>query len=299
MAHGEPVQHVPPLFQEAPKVWVPERNDGPSVMPINAAQPLARVETQALATAQDSPMAVISPNPVAEVLQLIRMSIENKLDPGKLHDILKEERSLQAKGAFITAKAKFKKECPPVPKSQANPQFAAERDGVKTKSMFAPLETMQTLADPHLGANGFSYDWKEPPPGPDGERYLHFVLEHVGGHSETYPARITPPEKGGCSEPQKDGIAYEYARRQSFRNGTGIRIVGEDNDGNDPPQSDAAIDENQRRTINDLFLELKLDDAGRAAFLAIFEVKSVAEIKQVMFGPVANALNARIKGAKR
>jgi len=256
------------------------------------AEPLARVESQPLALTE-------LPNATSEVMQLIRVALDNKMDPGKLYDVLNAERARQAKSEFIAAKAKFQRECPPIPKSQANPQFEVKRDGVMRQSMFAPLEAMQTVADPHLEANGFSCDWKEPTPGPNGERYLHFVMSHVGGHSEEYPARITTPEKGGCSEPQKDGIAYEYARRQSYRNGTGIRVVGEDTDGNDPTP-EAALTEDQRRTVNDLLVEAGLPEGKpRVEWLRIFEVERIADLKATMFGPVTNALNARIKGQRR
>lgn len=288
----------PPLFQQPvaneEKLHADLAAKGLVRTGFEVASPLAKVEHASLAEVSDSPLGAI-PNAVAEFMQLIRVAIENKLDPGKLHEGLSKERDRQAKAWFVAAKAKFKKECPPIPKSQANPQFKVEREGTTRMSMFAPLESMQTIADPHLEANGLSYDWKEPPPGPNGERYLHFVLSHIGGHSEEYPARITPPEKGGCSEPQKDGIAYEYARRQSFRNGTGIRVVGEDNDGNDPPPATSTIDENQRRTVNDMLIEAGLPEGQlRKEWLAIYGCGTIAEIKSSLFAVVTNALKYRI-----
>lgn len=164
---------------------------------------------------------------------LIRMAIEKGMNPTELYAILRDERAMSAKTAFGVAKAKFQSECPPVLKSQTNPQFSVVESGVRRESRFAPLDIMQTIADPHLHANGFSYDWRDASDqAPIGKVKVIFVLTHQRGHAEEYPCTITAPQKGGCSEPQKDGIAYEYARRQSFRNGTGIRVVGEDLDGN-------------------------------------------------------------------
>lgn len=168
----------------------------------------------------------------SETESLIRVALDKGMNPTELYAILREERAQKAKSAFSAAKAKFQSECPPIDKSATNPQFSVTRNGVAVQSSFAPLETMQAIADKHLHANGFSYDWRDASDtAPVGKIKLLFILTHAGGHSEEYPCTISAPSKGGCSEPQKDGIAYEYARRQSFRNGTGIRIVGEDLDG--------------------------------------------------------------------
>lgn len=251
-------------------------------------QPLAKVETAPLAE-----------RPQSEVGALIRLALEKGQNPTELYAILAEERKAQAESAFIKAKANFQAECPPVPKSQVNPQFTATVDGVKRVSMFAPLDAMQTLADPHLANNGFSYDWQEGPSTPDGKRQLLFILSHVGGHSKQYPARITEPSKGGCSEPQKDGIAYEYARRQSFRNGTGIRVVGEDNDGNIDDAKPETVTEEQARTLNDLLIAAEEISAGtRTRMLAWAGAAAVADVPASKFNEACSRLNATIKKGK-
>ena len=181
---------------------------------------------------------------------LIRAAVERGINPTELYAILREERAMSSKSAFSKAKAKFQSECPPITKTQANPQFTVTRNGTTQATQFAPLDAMQTVADPHLHANGFSYDWRDASDqAPVGKVKVIFVLTHTGGHAEEYPCTMSAPSKGGCSEPQKDGIAYEYARRQSFRNGTGIRIVGEDLDGDTSQAAVAYITEAQKTEL--------------------------------------------------
>ena len=233
---------------------------------------------------------------------LIQLAINAGQNPTELYAILREERARDAKAQFVAAKAKFKAECPPVPKSSTNPQFSVTEAGVRKESKFAPLDVMQTIADPHLANNGFSYDWQEDATAPESARRLLFILSHVGGHSETYPARITAPSKGGCSEPQKDGIAYEYARRQSFRNGTGIRVVGEDNDGNDPPEDRISGDE----SVSLLDALYELTDGSEAAceairkrFTARYGIENVADLPASKLADAQAAIDkmrAKMKG---
>ena len=202
---------------------------------------------------------------------------------------------MQARAAFVTAKSAFQKECPPIYKIRHSGE-GTNRGGFNFT--YAKRSDIVKVVRPFLSKYGLSAGWSVETD-PDGKAWRTCTLKHVGGHSETSRFPFEIDNTGKMQGIQKTGSGSEYAARYTFMDVCGLVAEDEDDDGQGTIDSDVTIDENQRRTINDLFLELKLDDAGKAQFLGIFEVKSIAEIKQVMFGPVANALNARIKGAKR
>ena len=277
----------PPLFQETTKHNTRDypREDAP----------LARVDPQ--------PLATVPASAESDVTTLIRMALDKGQEPKELYAILKEERAARAQAALTAARAAFHAELTPIIRKQVS-QFKKKivtRDGAtkEVPRMYADLSDIAAAIDPILVRHGLSYHWGETVV-ENNTLTKRCYLSHVGGGEISSPASFPVESNAGCSGAQKYGSAMTYAQRYSLVDVLGLTSCDEDDDGQDLQTGGGeALDENQRRTINDLFVELKLDDAGKAAFLAIFEVKSIAEIKQVMFGPVANALNARIKGLKR
>jgi hypothetical protein len=236
---------------------------------------LAKVETQPLA------------KPESEIVSLIRAAIGKGLDPTKLYDILEKEQARRAEAAFIKAKGQFQLECPPVTKIATNPQFTVTEDGAPRKATFAPLEEMQAVADPYLAGNGFTYDWTEEEDPTANICRLSFILHHEGGHSESYCVSMPiPPKAQLASAPQLKGIAVTYAMRQSFRIGTGVRVKGLDNDGNNPPPDTITVE--QMQSLNDLLLKLadargKNIEVQRPDFCAAFNIDKVGDLPADQF----------------
>lgn len=246
------------------------------------AQPLARVES--------------------ETASLIRVALEKGLNPTELYAILREERAAVAKAAFITAKAAFKGQCPEIRRSEPSGQFTrVDSAGVKRPYCFAPLDQMQTIADPHLKANGFSYDWTEEK-GEGDEVYFVFVLSHTGGHSERHRVKLVAPDKGGFSPPQGHGIARAYARRQSYQDGLGLRIVGEDQDGNTGTPELITVE--QMQTLNDLLIELAeargtTVEVVRPGFCKAQSVDQVGDIPAAQYAKAAQQIEQGIARARK
>lgn len=250
----------------------------------------------------------IEATPETSVLSLIQLAIEKGQDATELYAILREERGDHRKKAFIAAKAQFQAQCPAVPKAGTNSQYKVTRDGVQRDSRFAPLDVMQRIAGPHLTANGFGAQFQrdlEYEASHPGWVCELLVMAHAQGHAESYPCPMPIPKpvinsagKAVQNDCQCVGVALEYSRRQAYREGTGIRLEGEDTDGNLPDGADAeTVTEEQARTLNDLLLQLT--DARKPKFLAYMGVAKLSEIPAAEFNRAADALEKEIKAMRK
>ena len=91
---------------------------------------------------------------------------------------------------------------------------------------YADLASIQAIALPLLGAEGFSFSAK--PTITDVGFVLRYVLRHKSGHEDAGDYPLPDPAR---STPQQIGSAITYGRRYAFCAVTGVAPSGEDDDG--------------------------------------------------------------------
>jgi len=96
---------------------------------------------------------------------------------------------------------------------------------------------------------GFSISFStEPRQG--GGVIIHGKLLHKGGHSQIYSLPLPADDSGGKNNIQGIGSAVSYGKRYLITMIFNIVTVGEDNDGNVPPNT---IDDEQVKVLRELF----------------------------------------------
>lgn len=245
------------------------------------------VEGRELAPVQAAPLAMIPDAPpeivlIQQALQMGRSSQEMK----ELLELVRDMRKDRAKQAFNDAMAKFKHECPPIPRRTENPQFKVTRDGKTVVRKFASLEDIEETTRPHLGANGLSYRWGDMKI-ENGVLTMPCIVSHRGGHSESSQSMPMPVEsKAGCSDQQKVGAAQTYAMRYSLIAALGLTSCDDDTDGEDDPTTiteEQAI-KLQERVESMNHPTIKTAEARKASFLKRFGVTRFVDIPAARMG---------------
>lgn len=244
--------------------------------------------------AAQTPLAMIPASETTEVGQLIRLAYEKDRDPGELMAVYREALAMKAKREFAEALAHFRGECPPVKRRTPNNQFSVTVDGVKKPRMYASLDDVQSTIDPVLGRLGLSYRWGDAKI-ENGMMTVACILSHVGGHSEQSAVTVPTESSAGASPAQKWMSAGTYARRYSLVAVTGIKGCEEDDDGQGSG-GDTAIDEKisaaDARSINDALIEV---NANKAAFLKLFGVIGLSDLRQSQLPRVWEAIEKKRK----
>ena len=114
------------------------------------------------------------------------------------------------------------------------PEVSKDTRGENSK--FAKLEKIDRLAYPIYTKNGFSLQWSEAECQTPGWTRLKCVVLHSGGHREEHFLQGPMDDKGPKGAPNKTGIqgmgsTWSYLQRRLLAMIFNIRIVGDDNDG--------------------------------------------------------------------
>jgi len=139
----------------------------------------------------------------------------------KYLDVYKEMMAVRAKQRFETAFFELKRECPPIPRETANPQFMVERNGIRVHRMYASLDTIERVIREPIERCGLSYRWTN-------ERVvgdllsLDCVVSHRDGHSISATATFPIGSKAGASDQQKYASASSYCVRHSLMRALGL-----------------------------------------------------------------------------
>lgn len=163
--------------------------------------------------------------PMSEIGQHIQMAIANDLDIDKLERLLEMKRieeDRENQRAFLTAKAKFQRECPKVPHDQ-------RATTPNAKWSYASLGLICETISPLLGKHGLSYRWEG-----EGEQ-MRCHLTHKDGHGESASFTLSiEGQKGGLAnmtQQMRQGAADTYARGRTLCAVCGIGTAQQDTGG--------------------------------------------------------------------
>jgi len=153
---------------------------------------------------------------------------------------MKESQSILKISAALLA---FKKEVPAIEKGDLNPYFGKN---------YAALEGIQELVDPVLAKYDLLYTQH-----PEGDYNLTTKLIHVPSGEFFESTYNMVPTKAG---PQEVGSLISYQKRYALTAILGLRIVGQDDDGNsaskkaDPPKKEMpkVSEQEATKTIKEL-----------------------------------------------
>jgi hypothetical protein len=151
---------------------------------------------------------------------------------------LKQEN---AKEQFIQAMANFQAQCPVIKKTKD----IKEKGGGKTRSSYAPIDSIVAQVKEIIMANGLSYSIKTT--SDTANLTATCVVSHSAGHSEQSSFVVPLGTEAFMSEVQKFGARATFAKRYAFCDAFGIITGDKDNDG--------AVDNKQ---------EVKEDDIKKA-----------------------------------
>ena len=249
--------------------------------------------TQDIVTRDPAPLAT-----TPSIGTILAAAVDRGMEPAALEKLValyERMEAMNASKAFAAAMARFKSECPPIPRRTENPQFTVLRDGVKVARKFASIDDIEPTIRPVLSACGLGYRWGDSVIAGD-ILTLPCIVRHEGGHSESSSSSVPIGSSAGCSPQQKVGVAESYAMRYSLIKALGLTSCDEDTDGNPPPADLPTIDDNQQANLQALIDEVK---ANKAAFLAWLRVGSLAEIPVVGYKAAVAALEAKRGGNKK
>jgi len=249
---------------------------------------------------EPSELATIQPSPAMALMQAAISQGASIEVIERMHAIIKEERAESQRAAFNTAFARFKAACPPIRRTNINPQFTkVNRAGVKVPRMFAGLDDIERDVRGPLSANGLSYRWTDNKV-ENGMMSITCVVMHEAGHSESSTVPCLPIDsKAGCADLQKSGTAQSYAMRYSIIQALGLTSCDDDTDGNAEPSGDyQRITEEQAIQLGEM-----LDAAGAnvAKFKEAYNVQKISDIAAAdwasVFATVKKKLDAKKGGA--
>jgi len=231
------------------------------------------------------------PQPADPMLQLIdKLASNPEVDIAKMQAIVEmrnQEIARQSAKAFAADYVLMKAELPLVIKDKYNGQ---------TKSKYAALESINTQIDPVLQKYGFAISTPI-----KAQTTTHVtvqaILRHRDGHSETTEITLPIDDKGMNGTVNKTMVhgissSIQYGKRITVCALLNIS-TGDDNDGNKPPQDNAATFD-QKAAIGKLYTQLTSEQKIRFDT----QIGAVADIKKRDVDAIVAKLNKSIKEQK-
>jgi hypothetical protein len=278
-------------------------NYGASQMPEYSTHPAPNADgdpmNAPLAVRSDSELATIPATPMSIIAAAVQQGASIEVME-RLFALQERAQANEARAAFNTAFARFKAACPPIRRTNINPQFSkVNRAGVKVPRTFAGLDDIERDVRGPLSANGLSYRWTDTKV-ENGMMSMTCVVMHEAGHSESSTVPCLPIDsKAGCADLQKSGTAQSYAMRYSIIQALGLTSCDDDMDGNAEPSGDyQRITEEQAIQLGEM-----LDAAGAnvAKFKEAYNVAKIGDIAAAdwasVFATVKKKLDAKKGGA--
>jgi len=178
---------------------------------------------------------------ITSPMQLIQLAIEKEsaIDViERLFALQKEQRDYNARSAYFTAFAEFKKNMPKIEKTRK-----IEVSG-KVRSMYAALEDICTAVIPVLNDLGITHRYKIRTEN-NGNTTVTCFLRHIEGYEEEGSSMTAPPDTSGAKNGiQADASTVSYLERYTLVGSLGIPMYGRDNDGaGDPRMNQGTADE--------------------------------------------------------
>lgn len=145
----------------------------------------------------------------------------------RLFALRKEVKAEQAKEEFVRAMSSFQSKVPVIKKTKK----VLQKDGVKVRYMYAPLDSIVDQIQKPLADVGLSYTWDVT--NENKEIKATATITHHLGHSETSSFAVPIDTEGYMTAPQKYASALTFAKRYSLCNALGISTGDEDTDATD------------------------------------------------------------------
>jgi hypothetical protein len=208
------------------------------------------------------------------------------IDADKLTALVGLAERLQDRGAreeFYRALNAAQQEMPRIPKRGV---IISHKTG-KEQSRYARLEDVDERVRPIYERHGFAVTF----PGAqirDGRTIYLARVMHRAGHVEEYSMPLATDTSGSKNETQGAGSTMSYARRYLLKSIFHVIEEGEDNDGNDKPQS---LTPEQIATLRE---KCDMSNMAYAALAKVYGAETLETIRPVMYGAAAGLLNARL-----
>jgi hypothetical protein len=170
---------------------------------------------------QESQLATMAITP----MEMLSRAVERGADLEYLKQLMELEekwRAAQAKRAYITAFALFKKNMPDVVKDMLNKQYGSD---------YSSLANLVNTTNRVLGEYGLNARWD-----PDQSEGIKVtcILSHIDGHSEQVSLKGPPDNSGQKNALQQIKSTLTYLEGATFQAITGVvaRSASADDDGN-------------------------------------------------------------------
>jgi len=169
---------------------------------------------------------VITENPtVITPMNLIESAISNDADTDKLEklwELQQRYEAAEAKKAFVSAMADFRKKCPVIIK---NSTVTYNRTTYQHASLSSALEQIKDAES----SCGLSHSWRTSQLNKLIE--VTCIITHSQGHSEETTLTSAADSSGGKNSIQAIGSAVSYLQRYSLFSILGLAAQSQDNDG--------------------------------------------------------------------
>ncbi len=233
-------------------------------------------------TSHDIQMVVDDPTSIIQVIA--RAAADPRVDVQKMQALLEMQIKIEAQQAAIEFNAALARLMPKLPTIQKN-GVIPDNFG-KIRSRFAKYEDIDRVIRPLLAEEGFSISFRTEEPAPGLVRVIG-MLAHRMGHARESSVTVpisAPPKATGT---QAVGSSVSYAKRYVVTNMLNIISVGEDTDGQAPPNP---ITEEQVMNIETMLQDTK---SSRVKFLEYMGVKKIADILDADYDKAMAALRRK------
>ena len=247
---------------------------------------IAKVSSQALATAQTAPMTIL------EIISHAARDPDTDVDKlERLIAMAERTRAKDAEQAFGAAMASAQGELGRVSADATNPQ---------TRSKYASYAALDRAVRPVYTRHGFALSFDTSPDTvPDHVRVLCHV-SHKAGHTRTYQADMPADGKGAkggdvMTKTHAAGAAMSYGSRYLLKMIFNVAVGEDDKDGN-AGEISGVLDESQ---VEHVFTLIQRVGADRDKFVQFMGVESVPDILAKDYEKAIKALNLKATAAAK
>ncbi|WP_300396341.1 ERF family protein [Henriciella sp.] len=166
----------------------------------------------------------------AFVSMIERAATNPEVDVEKMERLYAMHEKMQARQAETTFSDAFAEMQPNLP--------AIEKKGTSHHGAYAKWEDIQDKVLPVTSRYGFSISHKTRVE--NGQVIVTCILRHRDGHSDSTDLPLPPDKSGSKNDLQAVASAVSYGKRYTACALLGIRVAGEDNDGNVPQSAISA-----------------------------------------------------------
>lgn len=234
----------------------------------------ANSEIQPVATA---PMAVVHEEPQrAALMGVLQSALDKGTNPEAIKvvgELIERMEDRWAVRAFAAAKADFQAECPLVRKT-TTANIVSQKKGTRFQYNYAELPEIERTIAPYRHKHGLAYEW-DTEETKTGRLFCVCIVRHVAGHSAKSRFPCTIDNAAAMTDPQKQGSAMTYSKRQSLIAAFGLTACDPDDDGAGGTAAFETISAEDAANLEEV---LKAPEFSRNGFLTHFEIEDVKQL---------------------